>query len=198
MTSSVRAIEHVISGPEVGIRHPAARLAALRANPAVALTIDTEQFPPEVLTVRGRAEIDHVDGLAAEYVASAHRYLGDEAAAEMLASMDRPGTVQARIVVRPTWAGLLDFSSRRPRWCAPRGSGSSTSRPADPARWAACEPSRQLVCVPTLRSRNGVLASMPASLGRPSTRSPTMFFMTSSVPPATFMPGTPRRNWFHW
>ena len=103
-----------VAGPEVGIRHPAARLAALRANPAVALTIDTEQFPPEVLTIRGRAEIDHVDGLAPEYVASAHRYLGDEAAAEMLASMDRPGTVQARIVVRPTWVGLLDFSSRRP------------------------------------------------------------------------------------
>ena len=32
---------------------------------------------------------------------------------------------------------------------------------------------------------------MPGSLGRPSTRSPTMFFMTSSVPPATCMPGMP-------
>jgi hypothetical protein len=103
-----------VAGPEVGIRHPAARLAALAANPAVALTIDTERFPPEVLTVRGRAEIDRVDGLAPEYVAAAHRYLGDEAASGMLASMDRPGTVQARIAVRPTWVGLLDFAARRP------------------------------------------------------------------------------------
>ena len=102
-----------VSGPEAGIRHPAARIAALRANPAVALTIDTEDFPPRSLTIRGRAEIDEVDGLAPEYVASAHRYLGD-AAATMLAGMDQPGTVQARIAVRPRWVGLLDFTERLP------------------------------------------------------------------------------------
>ena len=44
-------------------------------------------------------------------------------------------------------------------------------------------------CVPTLRSRNGVVESMPASFGRPSTRSPTMLRITSSVPPAMRMPG---------
>jgi len=103
-----------VAGPEAGIRHPAARLAALRANPDVAMTIDTEQFPPECLTIRGRAEIDEVQGLAPEYVASAHRYLGPDAAAQMLAAMDRPGTVQARIAVRPTWVGLLDFATRLP------------------------------------------------------------------------------------
>jgi hypothetical protein len=103
-----------VAGPNAGIRHPAARLAALRANPAVALTIDTEQFPAQSLTIRGQAEIDEVDGLAPEYVASAHRYLGDVAATEMLASMGQPETVQARIVVRPTWVGLLDFATRLP------------------------------------------------------------------------------------
>jgi hypothetical protein len=103
-----------VAGPNVGIRHPAARIAALRANPTVALTIDTEEFPAQSLTIRGRAEIDEVDGLAPEYVASAHRYLGDVAAAEMLANMGQPGTVQARIVVRPTWVGLLDFATRLP------------------------------------------------------------------------------------
>jgi Pyridoxamine 5'-phosphate oxidase len=102
-----------VAGPNAGIRHPAARLAALRANPAVALTIDAEEFPSQSLTIRGRAEINEVDGLAPEYVASAHRYLGN-AAAEMLANMDQPGTVQARTVVRPTWVGLLDFATRLP------------------------------------------------------------------------------------
>ena len=102
-----------VAGPDAGIRHPAARIAALRANPFVALTIDTEDFPPRSLTIRGRAEIDEVDGLAPEYVASAHRYLGD-AAATMLAGMDQPGTVQARIAVRPRWVGLLDFTERLP------------------------------------------------------------------------------------
>ncbi|HWD54204.1 MAG TPA: pyridoxamine 5'-phosphate oxidase family protein [Acidimicrobiales bacterium] len=103
-----------VAGPNAGIRHPAARVAALRANPAVALTIDTDRFPSQSLAMRGRAEIDEVDGLAPEYAASARRYLGDSAAAEMLASMDQPGTVQARIVVRPTWVGLLDFATRLP------------------------------------------------------------------------------------
>jgi Pyridoxamine 5'-phosphate oxidase len=102
-----------VAGPNAGIRHPAARIAALRANPAVALTIDTEHFPPQSLTLRGRAEIDEVDGLAPEYITSAQRYLGD-AAADLIEAMDQPGTVQARIVVRPTWVGLLDFAARLP------------------------------------------------------------------------------------
>lgn len=102
-----------VTGPEIGIRHPASRLAALRANPDVALTIDTESNPPQGVTIRGRAKIDEVDGLAAEYVASAHRYLGTSAP-EMLAAVNQPGTRQARIAVRPTWVGLLDFQTRLP------------------------------------------------------------------------------------
>jgi hypothetical protein len=103
-----------VAGSNVGIRHPASRIAALRSNPAVALTIDTEDFPARSLTIRGRAVIDEVDGLALEYVAAARRYLGEEAAAGMVDAMDRPGTVQARITVRPTWVGLLDFTTRLP------------------------------------------------------------------------------------
>jgi len=102
-----------LSGPTAGVRHPAARVAALRANPIVALTIDTETSPPQSLTVRGRAEIDELDGLAPEYVSAAYRYLGDGAGA-MLAGMDQPGTVQARIALRPSWVGLLDFVERLP------------------------------------------------------------------------------------
>ncbi len=32
----------------------------------------------------------------------------------MLAGLDQPGTRQARIVLRPTWVGLLDFDTRLP------------------------------------------------------------------------------------
>src|SRR3954471_14021227 len=42
-----------VAGPDAGIRHPAGRIAALQADPAVALTIDTEHFPPQSLTIRG-------------------------------------------------------------------------------------------------------------------------------------------------
>jgi hypothetical protein len=102
-----------VAGRAAGIRHPAARLAALRANPAVALVIDTETSPPQSITIRGRAEIDETDGLAPEYASAAHRYLGD-AADGMLGAMDQPGTIQARISVTPTWVGLLDFAERLP------------------------------------------------------------------------------------
>ena len=103
-----------IAGPDIGIRHPAARLAALRANPRIALTIDTNAFPPQTLTIRGTAKITEVEGLAPEYAAAARRYLGEEAAGPMLASLDQPGTAQARIAVRPDWVGVLDFVTRRP------------------------------------------------------------------------------------
>src|SRR5689334_6329683 len=103
-----------VAGPRIGIRHSAARLAALRANPAVALTIDTETSPPRSLTVRGIAEITEREGILDEYALAARRYLGEEVAAGMLAAMDQPGTVQARIAVRPTWVGVLDFVTRLP------------------------------------------------------------------------------------
>jgi hypothetical protein len=101
-----------ISAPHV--RHPARRLAALRANPDVAVTIDTETFPPEVLLLRGRAAITEVDGVVPEYALAARRYMGDQAATAYLAEIDRPGTRMARIALRPTWVGLLDFQTRVP------------------------------------------------------------------------------------
>jgi hypothetical protein len=101
-----------LSAPHV--RHPARRLAALRTNPDVAVTIDTETFPPQVLLLRGRAAITEVDGVVPEYALAARRYLGEEAATTYLAQIDQPGTRMARIAVRPTWVGLLDFQTRVP------------------------------------------------------------------------------------
>jgi hypothetical protein len=96
------------------VRHAAGRLRALRANPAVAITIDTETSPPEVLTMRGRVTITEVDGIPPEYAAAARRYLGDEVARAYLSEIDQPGTRMARIDLRPTWVGLLDFQTRLP------------------------------------------------------------------------------------
>jgi len=113
-TSTEIVMATYLAGPAIGIRHPAARVAALRANPPVALTIDTEAWPPQGLSLRGNAEITEVDGLAPEYAAAARRYLSEEAAAGMIAAMDQPGTRQARISVRPDWVGLVDFVTRKP------------------------------------------------------------------------------------
>ena len=101
-----------ISAPH--IRHPAGRLKAMRINPAVAITIDTEGFPPDVLLVRGRAEVTEVDGVHADYALSARRYLGEHDAEEYLRQINHPSTRMARISVRPTWVGVVDFRSRPP------------------------------------------------------------------------------------
>jgi hypothetical protein len=101
-----------ISAPHVS--HAAYRVRTLRANPDVAVTIDTETFPPEVLSIRGKSEIIEADGVVPEYAQAAHRYLGTEQATAYLAQIDQPGTRMARIGVRPTWVGLLDFQTRLP------------------------------------------------------------------------------------
>jgi hypothetical protein len=101
-----------ISAPHIS--HAAYRVRALRAHPDVAVTVDTETFPPEVLSIRGSAEITEVDGVVPEYARAAHRYLGSEEATPYLAQIDHPSTRMARIAVRPTWVGLLDFQARMP------------------------------------------------------------------------------------
>jgi hypothetical protein len=101
-----------ISAPHVS--HSAYRVRALRASPNVAVSIDTESFPPEVLSIRGKADITQIEGVATEYAQAAQRFLGAEQAAGYLAQIDRPETRMARIAVRPTWVALMDFESRMP------------------------------------------------------------------------------------
>lgn len=90
------------------------KIAALRARPAVAVTIDTPGPPPEVLQLRGRVTVTDVDGLVPEYVLAHHHYFGPEQGARNVAGVDRPGVRMARIALRPTWVGLLDFTTRLP------------------------------------------------------------------------------------
>ena len=52
----------------------APKLPALRNNPTVALTIDTEVHPPKILLIRGQAELDFVDGIPEEYLQANSTY----------------------------------------------------------------------------------------------------------------------------
>jgi hypothetical protein len=96
------------------IRHQPYRVRALRANPDIEVSIDTESFPPQILTIRGVAELEDVDGVDPDYAAAARQFLGEEAAADYLQQIEHPETRMARISVRPRWVGLLDFASRLP------------------------------------------------------------------------------------
>jgi hypothetical protein len=111
-TGEVLAMPTFLAAPHV--RHAAGRVRALRANPHVAVTIDTETFPPEVLTIRGRVTVSEVDGIPAAYESAARRYLGEEAARAYLDQIDQPGTRMASIDLRPACVGVLDFQSRLP------------------------------------------------------------------------------------
>ena len=101
-----------IGGPNV--RHAPARPAALRKNPTVAITVDTEGFPPNVLLIRGQASVTEVDGLVKEFEEAAYRYLGEQGTKGFLGQTNKPGVRMARIAVRPTWVGVLDFQTRLP------------------------------------------------------------------------------------
>ncbi len=94
----------------------APKLRALSDNPTVALTIDTEVHPPKILLIRGRAELDFVDGIPDEYLEANTTYeMTPEQRVEWEAqvrSLYHDGMV--RIVVTPTWAKLIDFETTLP------------------------------------------------------------------------------------
>jgi hypothetical protein len=80
------------------------KLTALRHNPAVALTIDTEVHPPRILLIRGRAELDVVEGIPDEYLETSGTYqMTPEQRVEWEAEVRSLYDGMVRIVVTPTW-----------------------------------------------------------------------------------------------
>jgi hypothetical protein len=93
----------------------AQKLPALRRNPAVALTIDTEVHPPTILLIRGRAELDVVEGIPDEYLQASGSYeMTPEQRVEWEAGVRSLYDGMVRIVVTPTWAKLIDFETTLP------------------------------------------------------------------------------------
>jgi len=93
----------------------APKLRALRENPAVALTIDTEVHPPKILLLRGRAELDVVDGIPDEYLQMNGTYqMLPEQRVEWEREVRSLYDGMVRVVVTPTWAKLIDFETTLP------------------------------------------------------------------------------------
>ena len=93
----------------------ARKLPALRRNPAVALTIDTEAHPPKILLIRGQAELDVVDGIPEEYFQWNGTYeMTPEQRVEWEKEVRSLYDGMVRIVVTPTWAKLIDFETTLP------------------------------------------------------------------------------------
>ena len=93
----------------------APKLPALRANPQVALTIDTEVHPPKILLLRGEAVLDEVEGIPDEYLQMNGTYgMTPEQRVEWEAEVRSLYDSMVRIVVTPTWAKLIDFHETLP------------------------------------------------------------------------------------
>lgn len=103
--------EIIMAGPT-----DAPKVAALRANPRVALTIDdASSWPYRVLLLRGDARVETVEGVAPEYAAAAERYFDPEGGQAWVANVGQLEDNMVRYVVRPDWVGLLDFEGRFPQ-----------------------------------------------------------------------------------
>lgn len=90
------------------------KVAALRAHPEVALTIDTSEPPFNVLQIRGTAAVTIVAGVSPEMAAAAIRYMGEEAGQTWIEQAARLSPQTGRIAVRPNWVDVLDFETRLP------------------------------------------------------------------------------------
>lgn len=107
----------------------AAKVKALQVNPDVALTIDTDGFPPNVVLLRGKAELEWVDGIPDEYMQmNDPSYMTPEQRTEWEAGVRSVYDAMYRIRVVPRWAKVLDFETTLPsaveELLARRGAGS--------------------------------------------------------------------------
>jgi Pyridoxamine 5'-phosphate oxidase len=105
----------VMAGPP-----DAPKVEAIRARPEVALTIDGTEWPYKVLLIRGTAAVDVIDGVPPEYVAAARKYFGETQGDAWAGQVGQMMPQTARIAVRPTWVGVLDFETRFPSALAKR------------------------------------------------------------------------------
>jgi hypothetical protein len=92
-----------------------AKVAALRVNPKVALTIDQGAFPPKVLLIRGDASVESVEGVPAGYLEAGHKVMTDEQYPEWVAGVKALYDEMVVITITPTWAKLLDFETTIPK-----------------------------------------------------------------------------------
>jgi hypothetical protein len=109
-------VAYVWNGQEIVFCSPpnATKVRSLQKDPKVAITIDTDDFPPKLLLIRGTAAIEIVDGIPDEFIEGARRQVPAEGFAEWEAGSRALYDQMARIVVTPVWAKLIDFETTLP------------------------------------------------------------------------------------
>lgn len=91
-----------------------AKVAALRHDPHVALTIDQAAFPPKVLLIRGVAELELIQGVPDGYLTAGRKVMTAEQYTDWVAGVRALYDEMVVITVTATWAKLLDFETTLP------------------------------------------------------------------------------------
>jgi hypothetical protein len=101
----------------IGTVPHSAKVAALRVNPVVAITVDTSPpvWPPKVLLLRGIATVSLTEGVFPEYIAGGKRLTPPNEFERWEAGVRSLYDEMARIDVRPTWVKIHDFETRIPQ-----------------------------------------------------------------------------------
>ena len=96
----------------------APKMKVLADHPSVALTIDGNDWPYQVLSIRGSASCrlveQPVDETFPEYAAMARRYLGAGGGQEFLQAAPHRFARWTRIAIQPEAVRILDFKQRFP------------------------------------------------------------------------------------
>ena len=102
------------NGTEVVMAGPtnAPKVIALQDGSPAAVTIDSAEWPYAELMVRGRVDVDEVDGIAPEYRAAALRYFGEEQGTAWCDQLPS-GVRMTRFRLQPEWVGVVDFDAMR-------------------------------------------------------------------------------------
>jgi hypothetical protein len=91
------------------------KVRALAANPHVAMTLDTDAFPPSILLVRGTAALETVDGVPPEYLTASRKAVSADQFPAFEAQVRAMYTQMVKITVTPRWVKLIDFVTTLPR-----------------------------------------------------------------------------------
>jgi hypothetical protein len=102
------------NGTEVVVSSPAnaPKALAIEDGAPVAITVDSADWPYQVLMLRGVARVDVVEGVNEEYRLAAIRYFG-EAEGNGWCDSFPAGFMTMRVTVTPSWVGVLDFDAMR-------------------------------------------------------------------------------------
>lgn len=100
----------VISSPP---RWP--KIKAFKANPRVAFTVDTTDFPPKIMLVRGEvSSMELHQGVPDVYVEASRRIVGEDQMEEWERGVRADIHEMMVIKITPTWVKVIDFERTYP------------------------------------------------------------------------------------